>query len=94
MILKRNLWALITIFSFVFEPLHFPSAGGAGPEARLEGLLGVPEGDHAALLPVRLAGGPLRRGHPKAPHHRRRRNHAGEYSVSSLQGSLVGIIGS
>ena len=52
--------------------------GGAGPQARLEGLLGVPEGDDPALLPVRLEGGALGRGHAQAPHHRRRRHHAGE----------------
>ena len=68
---------LLGLFGFRLNQLYSP-AGGAGPEARLEGLLGVPEGDHAALLPVRLEGGPLRRGHAKAPHHRRRRNHAGE----------------
>ena len=44
-----------------------------GAQERLEGLLGVPQGDHPALLPLRLLQGEsLGGGRPQAPHHRRR----------------------
>jgi hypothetical protein len=58
----------------VAAPQEAPDRVGA--EARLEGLLGVPKGHHAALLPVRLARGTLGGGGAQAPHHRRRRHHA------------------
>lgn len=48
----------------------------AGEEAWLEGLLGMPEGHDAPVLPVRLARGPLRGGGAQASHHRGRRHHA------------------
>lgn len=48
----------------------------AGEEAGLERLLGMPEGDDAVVLPVRLAGGPISGGGPQAPDHRRRGHHA------------------
>uniref|UniRef100_A0A8D8KF58 (northern house mosquito) hypothetical protein n=1 Tax=Culex pipiens TaxID=7175 RepID=A0A8D8KF58_CULPI len=50
----------------------------AGPQARLEGLLGLSERYHLVVLPVRLAGGSLRRGRPEAPDHRGRRDHAAD----------------
>jgi hypothetical protein len=58
----------------VAAPQEAPDRVGA--EARLEGLLGVPKGHHAALLPVRLARRTLGGGGAQAPHHRRRRHHA------------------
>ena len=50
--------------------------GGAGPEARLEGLLGVSERHYAALLPVRITRGAQHRAGTQTPHHRGRRHHA------------------
>ena len=48
----------------------------AGEEARLEGLLGLPEGHDAPLLPVRLEGRAQRRSSTQAPDHRRWSHHA------------------
>lgn len=47
-----------------------------GTQARLEGLLGVLEGNHSALLPLRLSGGAFRGGSAKALNHCRRSHHA------------------
>lgn len=47
-----------------------------GTEEGLEGLLGVPQGHHSTVLPLRLARGSLCRGSAQAPYHRRWRHHA------------------
>lgn len=60
-----------------------------GTQARLEGLLGVPEGHHAPLLPVRLEGGPFRRGSAKAFNHCRRSNHATHSGASQARLHLL-----
>ncbi|PRD35561.1 UNVERIFIED_CONTAM: hypothetical protein NCL1_11238 [Trichonephila clavipes] len=52
------------------------AASRAGPQKRLEGLLGVSEGNHPTLLPVRQPGRAGHRHHPQAPHHRGRGHHA------------------
>lgn len=48
----------------------------AGQEERLERLLGLSQGHHAPLLPLRLPGEPCHGGGTKTPDHRRRRDHA------------------
>lgn len=54
------------------------ASSGAGPEARLARLLGLSQGHHALVLPVRLARGPPRRGGAQALDHRGRRHHAAD----------------
>lgn len=48
----------------------------AGPQTRMEGLLGVSEGYDAAFLPLRLSRRAISRGGTEAPHHCRRSHHA------------------
>lgn len=48
----------------------------AGQEERLEGLLGLLEGHHASILPLRLPGEQGHGSGAQTPDHRRRRDHA------------------
>lgn len=53
-----------------------------GTETRLEGILGVLEGHHSALLPLRFTRGPVGGGGAKAFNHCRRRDHAAHSRAS------------
>jgi len=57
----------------------------AGSQTWLEGILGVPEGYHPALLSLRFARGSQRRGGAQAFNYRRRGNYAADTGASETR---------
>lgn len=54
----------------------------ARSQAGMERLLGLPEGHHSVVLPLRLEGRPLRGSRTEAPHHSGWSHHAADTGTS------------